>query len=408
MKALQDALHKIAGLEPYQDPKTARVIEYLTSTVARLKVENQILREELDEVNETHSRTPENKTPLPPQTTDVDEESPVVARAPTYETIHRVTCEKDGSKNYYLDVPRLFKGDNIESDHLRGLIDSDNAAEYLQNNQGTVFVANLLYTCHPRTKKRTRGHTGYKSGRTVNDSRPAESSETIIVIGSAIHQAIRTVMDAHPERFKGYNSTNLRTWYEDPFFLFYAHNRTFMELSGSSGLDDWAESSLRLLCTWFEENCRSDWDEGDALMAKGKYNNKHYGKLFRPGELVVLPREADGIDLLTLGKVADYPWKHEDPDDTEILTWTFNGSFIRLRRVVSLGSDDIIEKDIAVNLKHYPLRFAEKGIKEKLISRGARFWDCRKKKLVCYNENIDDLREQVRDVQAVPGVEPTP
>ncbi|GAB1316432.1 hypothetical protein MFIFM68171_06642 [Madurella fahalii] len=394
VKALHKALRKIPGLEPYRDPKAARVIEYLASTVARLKVENNILREELDNAGETGKINPGNKTPSPLQSSKANKKDPAAVGAPTYETIHTVFCEKEGTKNHFRDLPRLFKGDSIEYDHLRGRIDTEDTSEYLQNNLKTAFVLNPLYTCNSRSKQNLCRDTGHRNGRCIKDSPPAESDITDIVLSPAIHQAIRTVMEAHPEHFNHYNSANLRTRYKPPYILFYIHNRTFLELSGSSGLDDWAESSLRLLCTWFEEHCRNDWDEGDALIARGKYNRKHYGKLFRPGELVVLPRDPDGMDFMTLGMVADYPWKNEDPYDTDIVTWVFNGSFIKLRRVISLGSDDDIEKDIATNLRHYPFRFAEKGIKDKLVLRGARFWACRKKKLVCYEESVDKLKGQ--------------
>ncbi|KPM35016.1 hypothetical protein AK830_g11549 [Neonectria ditissima] len=193
-----------------------------------------------------------------------------------------------------------------------------------------------------------------------------------------------------------------RLVFEEPFLFFYIHNKTVVKLQDASGLDEEATRSLKVLLAWMETNFREDWDEADALFARGKVNSKHYSKLFRPSELAVSQNHNNQTDMFTAFKFG------YSPIYTEMVpcTYEFDGTLTWLPRVIPSFNENCSRTGIVTegiyggrsslesggglvnisDLDLYPIRFAEEELERKLIARGHKFWRLRKKCLVCHGE----------------------
>ncbi|KAH9908654.1 P-loop containing nucleoside triphosphate hydrolase protein [Xylariomycetidae sp. FL2044] len=326
--------------------------------------------------------------------TNVDESHGKGEIAPkqfTFKDYHIVICS--GSRHAFHDMPRKFKGDRA-SDHIRGALPIDSLEDFLTDHPDILFGVCHEYECSCRSGPRTYFTSDYRDGRLPYDSHPARSFQEHILISEALKQAIQIIAAEHRGRFGNVSRDDIPSQFQAPYNFFYSYNRTFLELMSSSGLTDRDQESLRLLCTWFEDNCSKDWNEADALISRGKINGKHYDKLFRPNDLVLNPRKEDH-NLLWVYRTPSYPWSGSKYDSSIYMDfWEFNGTFRKSDYEVhvqteimteGLSANHDIAKDIT-SLRLYPLRFAHAGARDKLVNRGHKFWSCRLKRLVAYND----------------------
>lgn len=397
-ESLRERITSIPGLEFYKDKDYCRVVDFLMTAVAKLKVENSALKKELDGtvVSAIQNESAEIGRQETPSTT-------AQAESPVFERFHVVYCNDSGTseKNCFRDVPRKFKGD-VQSDHIRGQIQLPNTSKNLDDNKRTAFLIVSEYDCDTSKSKDFQRSVGYKNGRLIADSPLAESKRGHIAVGPVLHRALKAIVSSHQNRFKGCKK-RLPSWYPEPYFLFYIHNRTFVELSECSGLDDFDRICVQLLHSYLEKECRKDWNEADELLSRGKINGKHLSKLYRPSELII-NRSKDGEDTIQAEKVIKYPF-YDPKEQMSSNSWTFNGKFRKLKRTTEVKAncmemvenpDD--EKDIKENCIWVPLRFCDDGLQDRLVSRGTKFWNCRKKKLLSYVEPTDYWDHQVLSI----------
>jgi hypothetical protein len=354
----------------YGDTQYSRTFDFLLRMIVKLESEKQVLQ---SVHTEPTGSVPESQATSGPE-----------VLGPVYEVFHMVLCD---NYLYYRDVPRMFKDDS-RFDHLRGRIEVENMGKYLDKHSATAFAVVHEYSCG---KFRQSGHAGvgYKSGKLIEDTPPAEEEDTMhISMGQKVRSAIQTIIKAHPEQFKGFDPKKLPHYFRRPFLFFYIHNKNIAKLCDMCHLDTWARSAVRLLCEWFEDNYRADWDEADELLARGKVNSKHYSKLFRPNE-ILLRKSNNGLgDAI---KTMEYPWEDKDDYVMDAFEWKFNGLFGKTEIKISLKMEGISDRtggemDIT-SLPIYPLRFAEDDVYERLKARGEKLWKCRTKSLVCYKED---------------------
>lgn len=405
---LHDKLSMQAFNDTYQADNASEIIstsqnstknsELYVSAIAKLCVENMVLRNKLDTALETaEASTDQTANPLILEPL-VEETGP---KPDTFENFHLVFCGRD-RKSYYRDVPRMFKGDLI-SDHLRGQHGlPKNITSFLRDNPEIIFAPTQTYDCSCFGGPSYHGTVGYKDGKLVADSSPAESMSVQVVLGKRIQEIIKSIIKSQPERFKGYSAVDLLRYYPEPYRFFFNHNKTLLDIATSSDMSDSDRPCIQMLCNWFETHHREDWDEAHELMSRGKINPKHYAKLFGPDELYVHRACNDDPDVLVVFKSNVYPWSEDSDDTMDYYLWSFNGRFRKIDSVSYLRKfpkpylSDETEFDIT-SLPSYPLRFAEAGTMEKLIARGHKFWNCRTRSLVCYRESGEPVLGQVRE-----------
>lgn len=296
----------------------------------------------------------------------------------------------------------MFKGD-LRSDHLRGHRGLPiNLSKYLDKNPQIIFGVVEVYHCACAGGRSYHEGVGYKNGKLVADSPPAEKSHTTVAVGPRTQEIIKKIITAHPEQFKGYSATSVPRYYE-PFLLFFNHNKTLLQLASASNLNEADQGCVKMLCDWFEETYRKEWDEANELMSRQKINTKHYSKLFRPGELFLERGTLEDPDVIQAYKSEEYPWPRSYQNRMDNYTWLFNGRFRKDTLSLPLGSFakplvNSSEEEVDItSLLYYPLRFAAEGVKESLIARGHKFWNFRTQKLVCYRESGEiPMVEEVR------------
>ncbi|KAI0099849.1 P-loop containing nucleoside triphosphate hydrolase protein [Nemania sp. FL0031] len=400
-------MKSIPGLEFYKDRDYCRVVDFLLATISKLKVENTMLKKDINSMRVSTVSGYNSGTSH--ENNDAQTITPNVTETSGYEVCHQVDCihpPQGRNVSYFRDVPMLFKGDTAR-DHIRGQVQIPNPAKYFEEHTNIEFIVIQVYCCD---QSNTAG-LGIRSGRLIADSKPTEIIRTKIAIRPSLLSAIKTTMNHHRSHFEGYDSSRISDTLTEPFLFFYIHNKTFVQLSQSSSLEPCDIEAIQLLCSYFEENWRKDWDDADHLFSRGKVNMKHFSKLFHPGE-VILTKSRDGQEIITAKQVADYHSAGPFDNFVTFFEWQFNGQFQKVKESYSLRQvmtqstlskfnlrhgflkrdvdsseqiDDNTEKDIT-SLPAYPLRFSHDAqrIKDELVSRGLKFWKYRKQTLVCY------------------------
>ncbi|CAM1504720.1 Fc.00g023110.m01.CDS01 [Cosmosporella sp. VM-42] len=401
-----------------EDRKHTQVADFLLNGMQRLLLENAKLKEELNAAQALKTtRLMETSQIAQPESDNVsskmegtdegqsEAEASDKLEAPFFDEFHVVSCN-NGGRTYFRDVPKMHKGDR-RSDQLRGHMGIDHLEEF-EARPSMAFALIKEYECFCRSGSTSNHIVGYKDGKLAKDSPLAKSIGEHVQFGKRLQNAVKDVIISHPSSFDGFASGIDYHCLRNPYLPFYIHNKKFLELADNSGLEPVSLDSIKLVCKWFEEHCQKDWDEADRLFSRGKVTAKHLDKLFRPGELV-LDQKKDQRGLIWVLKIENYPWTSEDHDVNEIVAtrWEFNGTFQKKKLALianasSMSDDDAFWRggDIDItSLTKYPLRFADLGVREKLIARGHKFWSCRTKRLVAYSEEaeLDTNPKQAED-----------
>ncbi|KAI8668144.1 AAA domain-containing protein [Fusarium keratoplasticum] len=382
----------------------SRVMDNLVSTVSRLQVENEMLKEELQAIKTTQLASPEQAFH---EAIGSSQGSELVK----FVTFHQVLCccAREPTWTNYWDPPHLFKGDT-ENDHFRGTNEVTQVEAYLKSHTEISFAVIAHYQCDRvsiRSILAKEGQPGPRGRVLMQDHCPKGGGRKSIMVGPATQTGLQAIIEEFPDQFPGFEDTPrfFNLWggrfldnpcfqnLQEPFTLFYLYGKTLAKSFGEVDLDDLTRESLLLLCQWMEDNFREEWDKADALFAQGKVGLAHFKLLFRPGELIVYRGSHEDRSSLRGAVVPWYPF-NIGGGSIQLYSWVFNGHPscsrshfdppIELYPTSHSGGRLI---DIT-SLEHYPLRFASKGVKAGLVARGQRFWACRRQKLVCYNENI--------------------
>ncbi|RSL62198.1 hypothetical protein CEP54_005805 [Fusarium duplospermum] len=376
-------------------------MDNLVSTISRLRVESEMLKEELQRITTAQHTSPE----------DDKVTEPILCHEPVkFVTFHRVNHSYGmdrPSMMAYLDPPHLYKGDT-EDCHFRGTIQVFDCVEYLAEHPKVAFSIIKEYAFDKFQVRRVlakEGQTG-RLGRVLRqDYYPEEPEGKQIWPGEATQDGIKAILEAFPGRFPGFQTPpDFLGWEEadsvddrfetfpTPFSFFYLYGKTLLDVLEKVEMSELMRESVQSLCQWMEINYRDEWDEADALFTQARVNAKHFDILFRPGELVVRHGHDDNNSL----RGAIVPWFPDNTDldgTSQVLWWGFHdilgrdSEFLRMPPVSNRARyqhDRLVD---ITSLKYYPLRFAPDGIKAKLVARGQRFWACRRQKLVCYNED---------------------
>ncbi|KAM7189870.1 P-loop containing nucleoside triphosphate hydrolase [Rhypophila sp. PSN 637] len=307
--------------------------------------------------------------------------------SPTFCFLHKVIC-RNGGQTHFLDPPRVFRGDR-KLDHVRGQMGID-LGTYFDQHCEEVFAVVDIYKCACGQGPTDHQVVGFSDGRLVQDLSTATCTGQAVFLRDSLRDTIKDLITLHPARFEGFSSRQTDAWCHKPYYPFYLHNQTFLDLVHSNDLEQERSAQLGLLCEWFKDHLRQDWEEADEMFSRGKVNLKHCTKLFRPSELVFHPRENDP-GLGKVFKTDDYPWRYTDVKYVDISEWEFNGSFYKTKLWIDVTSKLTQwepESDIT-SLPYYPLRFADPDLQRKLIARGHKFWSCRKQKLVTFMQETE-------------------
>ncbi|KAI9654671.1 MAG: hypothetical protein M1821_005878 [Bathelium mastoideum] len=220
------------------------------------------------------------------------------------------------------------------------------------------------------------------------DLRPVMISEQIKLGSTAAEKATSSLELLLPDQLYHWFESNIMYGPYLPFF----HHRNLIE-GHIADLDPEDQESMKLLVRYVLEQHGSEYEQAEALFTKGLVTEAHLRKLYRPNDILVYVSDDQSLGYLC----ADWPdirtpdmedledWSVSDsisfstlPFTLQLVCWRFDGLFRKVTTSLSVSWPYSSSRILKItDLKIYPLRYAEAGMKEKLQDRGLKFWKCR-------------------------------
>ncbi|KAL4786979.1 P-loop containing nucleoside triphosphate hydrolase protein [Aspergillus varians] len=326
-----------------------------------------------------------SKTPKPsPSPLPVNYFAPLV--------IHRVICrpgrDHDGhpSMAEYFDTPRLFRGDSRAS-HLRGENPLEDTEEYLKEHDAISLICIRHYDCnlyhssighqfeeleaplHPMNHNIRRHFYILRS----DGDQAIPESEEIGIVDENLQEKVHKLIKMPTGRI----STTDRSQTIDAVV-----DRLYIVLRQSCATpthnsDHRLVNLLRNMGIVFEQ----EYGKADSLFSRGCVTKSHLAKLFWPNQLIVT--DCEGYPRACL--VKDWPAWRGCSLILPCRMWSFDGQFFEEQEEVALEWTFGEKGEVPITkLSAYPIRFDE-GMQERLLKRGATFWQCRNGRFISYS-----------------------
>lgn len=325
------------------------------------------------------------------------------APMPRYIVIHRVECpgstpvhSRHPAISSFLDVPRLFVGDNKASP-LRGRIPDENSQLLARKDPNISFIIHRTYNCLDYH------NTVFEALKeaSMNSAPPGLSSELCLlpndadnavaegeymeIVSTHLNNAIEAVKEADTKQ-DSVDESLLLGWKREqnmmaPYLHFY-HTRNLLR-DHVPHLPERQSKDINLLLEYLDKEFSPDYQEAEKLfLGDGLVSRKHFHKLFGPREIIVTVEEGNHIAM-----VSKYPpLPGSNPIRLECEMWKFNGRFAKFKRIVTIPWPKHaaeVDKVPIKSLGIFPLRY-DQQLESRLRKRGELFWQLRKPRLVLY------------------------
>lgn len=317
---------------------------------------------------------------------------------PRHLEVHRVSCE--GGDNHarhkqvsdFIDVPRLFAGDS-KANGLRGRRPLPNVEEHLETHPEICLVVYKTYNCNeyhaivkeqfdslpipkldPDVLAQLRPYF-FTLKQDEETARPI--AEEMTIISDDLKEAITSIAANYPERFGNWqDQPNLRA----PYLHFY-HCRAVMRDASDDILDGNHQSLIKVLLDYLQTSFGSEYEEADAMFARGLVSQRHFHKLFGPNEVVVTTKNGQPLAFVS----ETYPEPDQSPINLDCWSWTFDGFFQQEKTTQNVQWLLTTTQTIPIKqLNTCPLRYDSTGLERRLRDRGGAFWSCRRRRYVSY------------------------
>ena len=314
----------------------------------------------------------------------------------TVVTIHQVYCGRGRGRQadhtshapnvLYLDHPRLFYGDDKAS-QLRGTKRLSDDSE-LAASAGIVIYQSYACDAYLRhfdtffepielphlqeTFLRANQARFFRFKREGPAALP--QSIRLDLQSTQLVSEISAIL-SHSDILSGWQEERSLS-FPFPFFFHHAAEvQAAVDLSGGPGLQKY----VALLLHCIADLGRQDHAEAEQLFSRGLVDRAHFSKLFRAGELVVTRK-----DRVLVAHRLDRIREAQDGISLECWSYDFNGSF-KMRQTTLYVRRPSEKEAISINsLEAFPLRLDLSGIRQDLLSRGCKFWECRARKYIHY------------------------
>lgn len=329
--------------------------------------------------------------------TDFVEEPP-----PRVGVLHRVSCDCGQEEHFgaiqstrtsvFLDAPYRVTTDKRW--HLQGKYIAPDKSVYLEQNMDVVLLVYKEYKCRDDAI-RFRYHGRRENNIHVplpEETPPSPCSEAMIINSTLLAEALTyaSIDSQTPGRRK---EVVLRTEIKAPYHSLY-HDRVTLR-TRLDHLDEDHRRVLKLLLDYTEESFEANYRNANILFSQGlvSFDTIHY--LFEPemnvvsqvgGEILVyrtkswLEVKSDGMKQLEVGLL--HCW-----------SWSFDGLLRKQWRDFKLEWEESSREVKKIqSLQVYPLRYAPENLEQDLYARGEKFWSCRTRVYVSYDnqEMLDD------------------
>lgn len=337
----------------------------------------------------------------------VEREVPPEDCSPRPLIVHRVNCTSRSTSAkshadheamaYFLDVPRLYEGDN-KTQPLRGTETVEDLDSYMEDNPWISFVVTRDYDCveyhelaevsshfirlvAPSSHAQMPGHVRpYLSVLGSHTEPAAPTRERITLCSPPFIEAVNQIQLMQTEQTDLLLHWDNEDSLDAPYLQFY-HARSLLE-DGRKRLDSAIhEPQITGLLTYLNTHFGHEYAEADRLFQEGYCNQAHFHKLFGPGSVVTVHPEGHEVGLM----VRRCPRPDKVPITLDCESWTFDGAFHKVEMEVVVQLPPGIQPDDKIlisSLAAVPLAYEKNGMRENLIRRGSYFWKCRHGRLV--------------------------
>ncbi|KAK7697421.1 hypothetical protein SLS64_013559 [Diaporthe eres] len=284
---------------------------------------------------------------------------------PRAQIVHRVECHKWRSEQkYFLDQPWVVESGPFDT-HLRGSQPINNFELYLERNKEIVFIVYKHY------------------------------EEEISLIAPELKEALVQIADValegipHPD-------------FEDSRKILYPYIWYFHRRADIRQEIDELPPATRLYVDCFrdyiESRMEEEWQNVKMLMREGKISAQYMEYLMVPGQIIISQGNTSTLAQRTASVVEDWLHVRRSPDSfsasVATYTWAFDGNFSKTYVDIDVyGIPSLEEPFNILDLRVYPLEFAEQDEVEALRKRGRMFWKCRTRNYVSFHSESEDAMQ---------------
>lgn len=317
------------------------------------------------------------------------------ASSPRYTFIHQVKCPGSSPAHSrhpaiasFLDVPRLFLGDNKASP-LRGRLPGEHTKLKTKLDPNISFVIYRTYNCLEYHASVFAALEEAPSGLSVlaKDARHAVPElEHMEIVSNHLSDAIEEVKNRDSCGVDEFQHTSLLLgWRREqsliaPYLHFYYARGLFAK--HESRLQSQKEH-INLLLGYLSKEFGHKFKEAEDLFSRGLVTREHFHKLFGPRE-VLATMNGSGQHIAMVSRYPPLPGS--DPIRVECEIMDFNGKFVKYKKTVTIPWPKNLSKLDAASigsLSAFPIRF-DRLLEDRLRQRGEFFWTLRKRKLIQY------------------------
>lgn len=378
--SVSDAEHDITS-QLCTDCSQSQQVAQLYETIEALQVEIQQLQ------NRAFSEPSPEPEPAPPR----------------LHTFHKVICECNTAERFgqvrrttYTDSPHRMTVDRRW--HLQGYLNAPEESVFLEQNKDVVLLVYKYYRCKGDAARfQWQGGIDKETSANGMDAGPPMPYQESMTINSNILQEALSWAVSESESPGCMKSVDLHVEIFSPYHYLY-HDRHF--LAEKVGImDEEHQTHVNLLMDYVKASFESSYDEANTLFSQGlvSYETIHY--LYEPKMYVVAQEAGDmlayeSISWLESNKTSD------EPEDRWILacwSWKFDGSLRKSMRTFQFGWPwSTREVKSIQSLTVYPLRYARAAIESELNARGEKFWSCRERTYVSYEDEGSIFEDPVQ------------
>jgi hypothetical protein len=371
---------QVSSANPSQlcdDCSKSDLVVDLQETIKRLQQENQLLRE-----------LPSEEEPPPPP-------------PPRIVVLHQVTCEcnLDGRsglaaqlqprKTTYMDAPYRMTVDGKW--HIQGHYNAPDLNLYLQQNRDVVLVVYKKYSCKSDKARFQWQGKSQKNRPTdaVGNTSPASSNESMLLNSETLREALYWVSaDLTYSNTPGtIKNINLGEEIHAPYHYFY-HTRTAIKRKASR-MDEEHQARVDLLMAYVESSFEASYLEARALFSQGLVTFETIPYLFEPRTFIVAEEASEMLvyeAICWLEGTVDVD-KLQKQWTLRCWSWKFDGELREhLKEFSIVWPWPKREPRPIQSLSVYPLEYAKPGLEEELQSRGEKFWSCKSRTFVSYDD----------------------
>ncbi|KAH7235561.1 P-loop containing nucleoside triphosphate hydrolase protein [Fusarium tricinctum] len=331
-------------------------------------------------------------------------------------TIHQVKCPGSSPAHSrhpaiasFLDVPRLFLGDNKASP-LRGRDSGERTKLKTKLDPDIPFVIYRTYNCLEYHASIFAVLEKAPSGVSVLAKDAPEAVpelEHMEIVSSHLSDAIEEVKSRDSHCVDEFQPKSLLLgWRREqslvaPYLHFY-YARDLLAKHKSRSQSQ--KRHINLLLKYLSSKFGDEFKEAEDLFSKGLVTRKHFHKLFGPRE-VLATTNGSGQHIAMVSRYPPLPGS--DPIRVECEIMDFNGKFVKYKRTVTIHwPKNLSESDVVSigSLNAFPIRF-DRLLEDRLRQRGEFFWKLRKRKLIQYTAPDEVLEYRMQNGRYMVDVE---